>query len=121
MAYSSGEIIKKKCPQCGSKAVKLYQNKSIAGKRKWISISWYCTECGHTYKVARDTLIYPVGKEPYDESFNEKCPKCEKKLVRVYRHINPKNGKQKWVSKGWYCERCKYIWMDEKKDKEESD
>ena len=106
--------IKKKCPQCGAKAVKLYQNKSTEGKRKWIPTAWYCTKCGHTYKVAGDTLIFPVGKEPYDESFKQQCPKCNLKLVRVYRHINPKHGKQKWVSMGYYCERCKYIWMDEK-------
>ncbi|MGF3554530.1 MAG: hypothetical protein ACQXXF_04555 [Thermoplasmatota archaeon] len=55
-----------------------------------------------------------MGKEPYDESFKEKCPKCGLDLVRLYRHINPKYGKQKWVSQGWYCTRCKYVWMDKK-------
>jgi len=104
--------IKKKCPQCGGKAVKLYQNKSKDGKRKWLPVAWHCTKCGHTYKVAGDTLIYPVGKEPYDPDYKRKCPKCSLKLVRIYRHINPKHGKQKWVSQGYYCERCKYIWMD---------
>ena len=57
--------------------------------------------------------MYKVGKEKYKEAYKKKCPKCEKGLVRLYRHINPKHGQQKWVSLGWYCERCKYIWMDE--------
>jgi len=56
--------------------------------------------------------MYKIGHEKYDENLEQKCPKCGKKLVRLYRHINPKKGKQKWVSKSWYCSRCKYIWMD---------
>jgi len=80
--------IKKKCPECGSKAVKLYQNKSIDRKRAWIPTAWHCTKCGYTYNVAADTLMY--------------------------KNINPKHGKQKWVSMGWYCTRCKYVWMDKK-------
>jgi ribosomal protein S27AE len=55
-----------------------------------------------------------MGEEKYKNSFNEKCPKCGLSLVRLYRHKNPKKGKQKWVSMGWYCTRCKYVWMDEK-------
>ena len=106
--------IKKKCPECGSKAVKLYQNKSFEGKRAWIPIAWNCTTCGYTYNVAADTLMYKMGGESYTNSFNQKCPKCSLGLVRLYRHINPMHGKQKWVSKGWYCSRCKYVWMDKK-------
>ncbi|MCJ2513166.1 MAG: hypothetical protein LN408_01820 [Candidatus Thermoplasmatota archaeon] len=45
---------------------------------------------------------------------NKNCPKCDLKLVRVYRHINPQNGKQKWLAIGKYCKRCKYIWMEKK-------
>ncbi len=104
----------KKCPECRSKAVKLYQNKSFEGRRSWIPIAWHCTKCGYTYNVAADTLMYRMGNEPYEKSYNKKCPKCSLRLVRLYRHINPKHGKQKWVSKGWYCTRCKYIWMDKK-------
>ncbi|RLF33319.1 MAG: hypothetical protein DRM98_02475 [Thermoplasmata archaeon] len=104
--------IKKKCPECGSKAVKLYQNKSFNGRRTWIPIAWYCTKCGYTYNVVADTLMYKMGGEPYNENFNKKCPKCNLGLVRLYRHINPKHGKQKWISKGWYCTRCKYVWID---------
>jgi transposase-like protein len=81
----------------------------------WIPIAWNCTECGYTYNVAADTLMYRIGKEPYDESFKGACPKCSLNLVRLYRHINPKYGKQKWLSQGWYCTRCKYVWMDKKK------
>jgi C4-type Zn-finger protein len=62
--------------------------------------------------------MYKIGNEAYDEKYHEKCPKCSLNLVRLYRHINPKYGKQKWVSVGWYCTRCKYVWMD-KKTKEE--
>ena len=109
--------IKKKCPECGSKAVKLYQNKSIEGKRAWIPTAWHCTKCGYTYNVAADTLMYKIGSESYSESFKQKCPKCDLGLVRLYRHINPKHGKQKWTSMGWYCTRCKYVWMDKKKAK----
>ena len=56
-----------------------------------------------------------IGIETYDEKLDKQCPKCDLHLVRIYRHINPKHGKQKWVSLGWYCERCKYLWMDEEK------
>jgi uncharacterized protein with PIN domain len=63
--------------------------------------------------------MYKIGSEPYQKKYRERCPKCELKLVRLYRHINPKHGKQKWVSKGWYCSRCKYAWMDEKTTDEE--
>ena len=106
--------IRKKCPECGSKAVRLYQNKSIDGKRKWIPLAWYCTDCSYTYQVVSDTLIYKIGDKAYQHSFGKKCPKCALKLVRVYRHKNPKNDKQQWISTGYYCTRCKYIWMDEK-------
>jgi transposase-like protein len=110
--------IRKKCPQCGSKAVKLYQNKSFEGRRAWIPIAWHCIKCGYTYKVASDTLIYKTADEPYKDSFKEKCPKCTLGLVRLYRHVNPKYGKQYWVSMGWYCTRCKYVWMDKKTEKD---
>jgi len=111
--------IKKKCPECKSKAVKLYQNKSFDRRRRWIPTAWTCTKCGYTYNVAVDTLMYKIGNEPYDDSFNQKCPKCTLGLVRLYRHINPKKGKQKWVSMGWYCNRCKYVWMDKKIENDE--
>jgi len=107
-------IIKKKCPECGSKAVKLYQNKSFEGKRAWIPTAWNCTKCGYTYYVAADTLMYKMGGDDYSQSFKKKCPKCSLGLVRLYRHINPKYGKQKWISQGWFCSRCKYVWMDKK-------
>ena len=106
--------IKKKCPECNSKAIRLYQNKSIDGKRAWIPTAWHCTKCNYTYNVAADTLMYKIGSESYKTSFNQKCPKCDLRLVRLYRHINPKHSKQKWVSMGWYCTRCKYVWMDKK-------
>ena len=92
--------------------MKLYQNKSIGGKRRWVPTAWYCTNCSYTYTVASDTLIYKIGGEPYKNSFKGKCPKCDLGLVRLYRHKNPKYGKQKWFSMGWYCSRCKYVWMD---------
>ena len=111
--------IKKKCPECGSKAVVLYQNKSFEGKRAWLPTAWHCTKCGYTYNVAADTLMYKIGSEPYEESFKQKCPKCDLGLARLYRHINPKQGKQKWISMGWYCTRCKYVWMDKKIKHEE--
>ena len=82
--------------------------------RRWVPTAWLCTECGYIYNVASDTLIYKMGEEKYKSSFKEKCPKCSLNLVRLYRHKNPKKGKQKWVSMGWYCTRCKYVWMDEK-------
>ncbi len=106
--------IKKKCPECKGKAVKLYQNKSFDGKRTWLPTVWNCIDCGYTYNVAADTLMYKVGHDLYDGKYARKCPKCDLGLVRLYRHINPKNGKQKWVSLAWYCTRCKYIWMDKK-------
>jgi len=60
--------------------------------------------------------MYKIGHETYNKDLEQKCSKCGQKLVRLYRHINPKKGKQKWVSKSWYCSRCKYIWMDEKEE-----
>ena len=106
------EYIKKKCPECGGKAVRLYQNKTIEGRRKWVPTAWRCTKCNYIYTVASDTLLYPMGGDVYDESYRNKCPKCDLKLIRVYEHKNPVYGKQKWISAAWYCQRCKYIWMD---------
>jgi hypothetical protein len=107
-------LIRRKCPDCGSKAVRLYQHKSIKGKRKWIPIAWYCTNCTYIYQIVSDTLIYKIGDKDYKESFNRKCPNCSLKLLRIYRHKNSKYGKQQWISLGHYCSRCKYIWMDKK-------
>lgn len=104
--------MRKKCPQCGGKAVKLYRIKTIEGKRTWLPTAWFCTSCKYVYHVAQDTLIYKIGGEGYDEQFQQQCPKCDKTLYRLYRHINPKQGKQQWVPYGWYCERCKYVWLD---------
>jgi len=112
--YFGGVSIRKKCMKCGSKSVRLYYNKSVDGKRKWIPAAWNCTNCRYVYTVASDTLIYPVGGEPYKESYNKKCPKCDLRLLRLFRHKNPTNGKQQWISYGWYCTRCKYVWLDEK-------
>ena len=82
--------------------------------------AWHCTNCKYTYKVVSDTLIYKASDETYKEDFNQKCPKCSLGLVRLYRHINPKYGKQKWVSMGWYCTRCKYVYMDKEYVKKEA-
>jgi len=108
------KYIRKKCPECNSKAVRIYKNKSIDGKRKWIPIAWYCTNCSYIYQVVSNTLIYRIGDKKKNQSLKEKCPKCNLKLVRAYRHKNPKNGKQQWISTGCYCTRCKYVWMNEK-------
>lgn len=78
-------------------------------------MAWLCTNCGYSYDLIADTLMVKIGRETYKEDLKKRCSKCDLKLVRVYRHINPKNGKQLWVSLGWYCERCKYLWMDEEK------
>ena len=112
MSLIGGENIRKKCPECGSKAVRLYQNKSLDGIRKWEPIAWNCINCNYIYNIISDTLIYKIGENRY---VNDNCPKCELKLVRVYRHINPQNGKQKWLALGKYCKRCKYIWIEKKK------
>jgi hypothetical protein len=85
------------------------------GKRKWEAVAWYCTSCSYVYKIVSDTLIYKMGDNNYKDSFNNKCPNCVKKLVRIYRHKNPKNGIQQWVSIGRYCTRCKYVWTDKKR------
>jgi uncharacterized protein with PIN domain len=111
-----GKIIRKKCPECQGKAVRLYQNKSIKGKRKWIPVAWYCTKCSYIYQVISNTLIYKIGDKNQNINNNEKCPKCNLKLVRIYRHINPINGKQQWISKGNYCTRCKYVWIDQEEE-----
>ena len=104
--------IKKKCPQCNGKAVRLYQNKTIEGKRKWVATAWCCTDCDFLYTVASDTLMYPIGGKDYSESYNGKCPNWDLKLVRLFRHKNPVKGKQEWISSAWYCNRCKYVWLD---------
>ena len=100
--------MKKKCPKCSSKAVRLYQNKSVKGVRKWEPIGWICTNCDYIYNIKSDTLIYKIGEKA---DVNDNCPKCDQKLVRAYRHKNPQKGKQQWIALGRYCQRCKYIWM----------
>ncbi|MBU0496741.1 MAG: hypothetical protein KKG04_02145 [Candidatus Thermoplasmatota archaeon] len=90
--------------------MRLYQNKSVDGKRRWVAVAWMCTICGYIYTVASDTLVYPLGGERYEESFHQLCPKCERRLIRVYQHKNPVHGKQEWISTAWYCTRCKYLW-----------
>ena len=104
--------IKKKCPNCGLQSFRLYQNKSREGKRKWIPIAWHCSNCSYTYQIISDTLVYKIGEESADNKNNKKCPKCDKKMVRIYRHKNPTKGEQKWISMGNFCSRCKYVWMD---------
>ncbi len=94
--------------------MKLYRNKTIQGKRRWISTAWFCTTCSYVYHVAQDTLIYRIGGDSYREQYQQHCPKCEKQLYRLYRHINPKHGVQLWVTMGWYCQLCKYVWLDKK-------
>jgi C4-type Zn-finger protein len=106
--------IKKKCPECGSKAVRLYQSKTINGIRKWIPTAWFCTDCNYVYTIASDTLMYSLGGDEYKKRYHSKCPKCDYRLKRIYRHKNPVHGKQKWISIAWYCGRCKYVWMDTK-------
>ena len=105
-------IIKKKCPQCQGKAFRLYQNKTLDGKRKWVPTAWCCDDCHFLYTVASDTLMYPVGGKEYKETYNGICPNCEMKLTRMFRHKNPVKGKQEWISTAWYCSRCKYVWLD---------
>lgn len=104
---------KKKCPQCSKKAVRLYQSKTVEGRRKWVPVAWCCTDCFYTYTIASGTLMYSVGGKTYRESFQGKCPNCDQRLSRLFRHKNPAQGKQEWVSTAWYCARCKYVWIDE--------
>ena len=52
-----------------------------------------------------------MGEEYIDDNFEKTCPKCKLKLVRLYRHVNPKDGKQQWIPTGFFCSRCKYIWF----------
>ena len=104
--------IKKKCPQCSGKAFRLYQNKTIEGKRKWVPTAWCCSDCHFLYTVASDTLMYPVGGKEYKDSYSGKCPNCDLKLGRLFRHKNPVKGKQEWISSAWYCNCCKYVWLD---------
>jgi len=79
-------------------------------------VAWYCTRCEYVYNVASDTLMYPIGGKPYDDSFNEHCPNCDLKLKRIFRHENPQLGVQRFISMGWYCNRCRYVWLDKKKN-----
>lgn len=110
--------MKKTCPKCSRKAVKLYRFQTVGNKRKWIPTVWYCTECSYIYQVASDTLLFKSGEEVQSEEIQSTCPKCDKKLVRIYRHINPKHGKQQWKSIGWYCNLCKYAWIEKQKEEE---
>jgi transposase-like protein len=106
--------MKRTCPKCKSKAVRLYRSVTKDGKRTWEPVAWHCTTCGYTYYVAKETLIYDAGGKQYEPSTESHCTYCKDKLVRLYRHKNPVHGKQQWKSVGWYCKRCKYTWMDEK-------
>jgi len=56
--------------------------------------------------------MYPVGGKEYKESYSGKCPNCDLKLGRLFRHKNPAKGKQEWISSAWYCNCCKYVWLD---------
>ena len=87
----------------------------VEGKRKWVSVAWQCTACNYVYNVASDTLMYAIGGKEYEDSFHGACPKCDLRLIRIFRHKNPVYGKQEWISLGWYCRRCKYVWLDKKK------
>jgi len=107
--------MKRTCPKCHAKALRLYQNKTVDGKRSWVPTAWYCTSCEYTYFVASDTLIYSAGGEAYLDRFKKHCPKCDKSMHRMYHRRNPKHGKQEWISSGYYCDRCRYIWMDSPK------
>lgn len=103
--------MKKTCPKCSSKAVKLYIHQTINDKRKWIPTSWFCTSCNFIYRVVSDTLLFKCGEVVEHDKLQKKCPKCEKKLIHIYRHKNPKHGKQEWITIGLYCDRCKYTWI----------
>jgi hypothetical protein len=104
--------MKKTCPKCKGKSVKLYRIQTIDGKRKWVPLFWYCTSCFYIYQVAADTLFYKCGEIVNTSLFQKTCSKCDKKLIRLYQHKNPKYGKQQWISIGWYCDRCKYGWVE---------
>ena len=108
--------MKRTCPKCHEKAVRLYRSVTKNGKRTWEPVAWHCESCGYTYYVAKGTLIYEAGGKQYDFSLASHCPYCNDKLVRLYRHKNPVHGRQQWSSVGWYCKRCKYTWMDEVKE-----
>ncbi|MCX6666176.1 MAG: hypothetical protein NT038_09005 [Euryarchaeota archaeon] len=82
-------------------------------------MAWQCTVCDYVYTVLADTLVYPIGDEQYKESYKGACPKCDLKLKRVFIHKNPMYGKQQFLSVGWYCTRCKYVWLDTKKEKKQ--
>ena len=104
--------MKKTCPKCKGKSVKLYRNQTIEGKRKWVPLMWYCTSCSYIYQIAADILLYKSGELVDSNIPYYHCIKCDKKLTRLYQHINPKYGKQQWLSLGWYCDRCKYAWVE---------
>ena len=112
--------IKKTCPKCSSKAVKLYTHQTVDNKRKWVPIAWLCTECSFIYQVASDTLLFKSGELISQEMVSDTCKKCDKKLVKIYRHKNPKHGKQEWIPIGLYCSRCKYTWVQKNNDSDEN-
>ncbi len=105
--------MKKKCPECGGRAVRLYRNQTIDGVRKWVSIAWMCCDCKYVYTVAGNTLVYKMGSSAGTNTSGSSCPKCEKSLVKAYRHLNPKDGKQQWVAVGSFCPLCNYVWLKE--------
>jgi DNA-directed RNA polymerase subunit M/transcription elongation factor TFIIS len=107
-----GILMRKTCPKCKGKSVKLYRNQTVNGKRKWVPLMWYCTHCSFIYQIAANTLFYKSGEMIYQSPFSKHCPKCEKHLYRLYQHKNPKHGRQSWISVGWYCDRCKYSWIE---------
>lgn len=109
--------MKKKCPECGGRAVRLYRNQTVDGVRKWVPIAWMCCDCQYVYTVAGNTLVYKVGSVDSAGDAKLSCPKCEKNLVKAYRHINPKDGKQRWVAVGSFCSLCNYVWLKDQ-DKE---
>ena len=104
--------MKKTCPKCKGKSIKLYRNQTVDGKRKWVPIMWYCTSCSFIYQVAADTLLYKSGEVINASKLGKQCLNCGKNLFRLYQHKNPKYGKQQWISFAWYCSLCKYAWVE---------
>jgi RNase P subunit RPR2 len=49
----------------------------------------------------------------------KKCKHCNYRMAKLYRHINRKDVKKKWLPVIWWCDDCKKLGDRIKQDKKE--
>jgi hypothetical protein len=99
----------KKCKYCGKITKKLYYHTNRKDIKKWIPIVYYCSNCKRFNGNAegKNELRYNYVNNDYDDRFNGGIH-CKTRTLKLYE-IKRINGKQKWIPRFYYCNRCKKI------------